>query len=112
MIHLLVILLAHHTLADFPYYTDYNSVYAPNISQRTFDPNGPITFTLTIELSIPIPDLDTTVEIEIPLSLQVGGDTRRSLEGRSVVTLVTLIHSLQVPGAPGHSVQWAQQHPR
>ena len=58
----LVILLVGSVVADYPYYTDYNSynsVYAPissNISsrlhdiKRTWNPNGPFTFGLSNQL--------------------------------------------------------------
>ena len=54
----LVILFLGSVVADYPYYTDYNtynSVYAPtpyNVSniKRTWDPNGPFTFGLSNQL--------------------------------------------------------------
>ena len=58
----IVILLVGSVVADYPYYTDYNSynsVYAPtssNISsrlqgiKRTWNPDGPFTFGLSNQL--------------------------------------------------------------
>ena len=62
MMQSLVILLVGSVVADYPYYSDYNSynsVYAPtssNISsrlhdiKRTWNPDGPFTFGLSNQL--------------------------------------------------------------
>ena len=58
MMQSFVILFLGSVVADYPYYTDYNtynSVYAPTTSnfssiKRTWDPNGPFTFKLGNQL--------------------------------------------------------------
>ena len=67
MMQSLVILFVGSVVADYPYYTDYNSynsVYAPSTSsnissrlhdiKRTWNPDGPFTFGLSNQLLISI----------------------------------------------------------
>ena len=81
---LLVPLLAARALADYPYYTDYNSVYAraavanlstAKVARRTFDFSGeePYKLTITPSLIIPLPDLASSLTIRLPYTWQFGG---------------------------------------
>ena len=79
-----VILFLGSVVADYPYYTDYNtynSVYAPTTSnfssiKRTWDPNGPFTFGLSNQLLKPIFYLPKHAETNLtPTARYKPGDT-------------------------------------
>ena len=89
-----VILFVGSVVADYPYYTDYNSynsIYAPttsNISsrlhgiKRTWDPNGPFTFGLETSLEIPLADLGVSLSASLPFSWTFNGASGRVFSGR------------------------------
>ena len=90
-----VILFLGSVVADYPYYTDYNSyynsIYAPttsNISsrlhgiKRTWDPNGPFTFGLETSLEIPLADLGVSLSASLPFSWTFNGASGRVFSGR------------------------------
>ena len=94
MMQTFVILFLGSVVADYPYYTDYNSynsIYAPttsNISsrlhgiKRTWDPNGPFTFGLETSLEIPLADLGVSLSASLPFSWTFNGASRRVFSGR------------------------------
>jgi len=92
MMQSLVILFLGSVVADYPYYTDYNtynSVYAPtpyNVSniKRTWDPNGPFTFGLSTSLTVPLADLGVSLKASLPFSWTFNGAARRVFSGRSI----------------------------
>ena len=84
MMQSFVILFLGSVVADYPYYTDYNtynSVYAPTTSnfssiKRTWDPNGPFTFGLSNQLLKSIFNLTKHAETNlIPTARYKPGDT-------------------------------------